>query len=217
MKYISLIFIIICFFSKSAVSQRDADIGVYVGGSYYLGDINLSKQFYSIRPAYGGMYRYIFNKRYAVKGSVTRAKLSANDADFAESGFQQTREESFDHNLWEFSVQAEFNFLPYNTTDKKDKFSPYVTAGLSYPILPKNLNFPIAIPFGIGVKYNVDKRVGIGAEWKFTYTFDDDWDFDSRAINDKQVALINNNDWYSFVGLFITYKFDDSFECPAYD
>jgi uncharacterized protein DUF6089 len=81
-----------------------------------------------------------------------------------------------------------------------------------------NLKLPIALPLGIGFKYNYDKRIGVGIEWTFKRTFDDDWDFNNeRTINNHQTAFQYNKDWYSFVGLFLTYKFDESFECPAYD
>ena len=176
-----------------------------------MGDINLSKQFYKPKPSYGIIYRYLLNKRYSIRGSVIRAKLYGNDLDF-NSGFQtarynETEATKFFHNIWDVTIQAEFNFLPYNTTLLKEKFTPYVSAGISGLIFPVHLDLPIAIPFGIGFKYNYNRRVGIGVEWTFHRTFDDDWDYnaDPEGI-DKQVALQYNKDWFSFVGFFLTYK-----------
>jgi uncharacterized protein DUF6089 len=198
-------------------AQRQYDVGVYAGASYYMGEINPAKQLYKPRQNLGALYRYIFNNRYAVKAQINRARIVADDLS-SNSEFQIERAESFKYNIWDFSIQAEFNFLEYNTTDMKNRYSPYVTTGISGIVFPVNLKLPIALPLGIGFKYNYDKRIGVGIEWTFKRTFDDDWDFNNeRTINNHQTAFQYNKDWYSFVGLFLTYKFDESFECPAYD
>jgi uncharacterized protein DUF6089 len=202
---------------SSLYSQKQYDVGVYVGGAYYMGEINQSGQFYKPRQNLGILYRYILNKRYAFKASINRARLVADDAS-SDLNFNSTRDNSFKHNIWDFSIKTEFNFFPYNTTDMKNRYTPYVTAGLSGIIFPVHLNLPIAIPFGVGVKYNFTRRIGLGMEWTFSRTFDDDWDFNHNSTySSHQTALKYNKDWYSFVGLFLTYKFDESFECPAYD
>jgi len=216
----------------SVFAQRQYDVGIYAGASYYMGEMNPSQQFNDAGRNYGILYRYIFNKRYAVKAQVNRAILkggTSSNSSFPENSSFNNHND-FKHKILDFSIQAEFNFLPYNTTDLKDRYTPYVTTGISGLIFPVGLNLPIAIPFGIGLKYNYNKRIGVGFEWTFKRTFDDEWDYNGeyigRLVHDdvnnrdilvKQNAFQYNKDWYSFVGLFLTYKFDESFECPAYD
>lgn len=217
---VNLIIIVSIISSFNLLAQRQYDVGIYAGTSYYMGELNPSKQFYQPGRNLGALYRYIFNKRYAVKAQVNRAVLKGgmneNSAFQAEIGeFNPT---PFKRKIWDFSIQAEFNFLPYNTTDLKERYTPYVTAGIAGIIFPVDLSLPIAIPLGVGFKYNYNKRIGVGFEWTFKRTFDDEWDYSANyGSRSKQNAFLYNKDWYSFVGLFLTYKFDESFECPAYD
>ena len=62
---------------------------------------------------------------------------------------------------------------------------------------------------------NVAKRVTAGAEWSFRKSFNDRID---GLENPSGVhSVIHNNDWYSFMGIFITYKFFNfAGDCPAY-
>lgn len=185
-----------------------------------MGELNPKQQFHKPGRNFGILYRYIVNKRYALKAQVHRSTLNATVNDKSAFPIDVDYSPKFPQKVWDFSILTEFNFLTYNTTDLKNRYSPYVTAGISAIMLSNaSLNVPLAIPIGFGFKYNYNKRIGIGFEWTFKRTFDDDWDFthDATTISGKQLAFHYNKDWYSFVGLFLTYKFDESFECPAYD
>ena len=212
MKYISLLILI--FISANTKGQEKANIGILSGGSYYLGDINTSKQFYKIRPLYGAIYRYNINKRYAIRSSFFKGRFAADDND-SKYKYQKDRNISFVTNIYDFTIQCEFNFFPYITTDvKKNKWTPYVLAGFT---AFQAKEFDLAIPIGVGVKYNYNKRIGIGIEWVFKRAFHDDLDFADTFKSNKQISYVKNKDWYSLVGLFITYKFDTAIDCHAYD
>jgi len=89
--------------------------------------------------------------------------------------------------------------------------------------------------FGLGIKYSVTDRLGIGLEWGMRKTFTDYLDdvseyyyidFDDFT-NPDEIGMIqhlsdpsptkhdpgmergnpNDNDWYSFAGISITYRF----------
>ncbi len=95
--------------------------------------------------------------------------------------------------------------------------------------------YGIAAVFGFGFKYSVADRLGIGLEWGLRKTFTDYLDdvsegyyFDFSTISDpNQIGMAqylsdpsvtkhdpgmqrgnpNDNDWYSFAGISITYRF----------
>lgn len=250
-KYI--LFILVFFASNLAVkAQRLPDFGVLVGGTYYLGEVNLSNHFYSPSLAYGVLGRYNLNSRYSLRGSVFKGQLAANDLD-SKYLYQNQRGVSFKRNVWDITAQFEFNFLSYGIKSHDENFTPYVAAGLalgyytgfeakihSLEVIPEAVglnsgsNFKLAIPFGVGMKVKLSKKWQIGCEWSFRKTFADNIDgLDGSAGIDfpdspgsidhvnlggyKQRAYDQDNDWYSFGGVFITYKFGSrGVKCEAY-
>ena len=213
----------------SSLAQGKGEIGVFGGASYYLGEINLSKQFYSPRSAIGPIYRYPINERYAIRGSVIFSGIQGDDKDF-NSLYQQQRNRRFYTSLYDITAQFEFNFLPYTTRKKDlDKYSTYIATGGTFFIAHDALHaYQFAIPLSLGFKFNITKRMGAGFEWTFRKTFTDGLDlitgFDEIPIQNengriqKQSGYYNDKDWYSFGGVFLTYRFRvGGIACPAYD
>lgn len=206
----------------SVISQIKIDVGGFVGGSFYLGDINTSRLFYSTKIAGGALYRYNFNPRYALRGSIIYGNLSGNDKDFSNQ-YQQLRNQSFNTPLVDVTFQAEFNFLPYVVASDKNTYSSYILSGVSYFMVP-NTNTPhqLAIPLGMGLKFNLKRNWAAGVEWSFRKTFTDDIDgLDGKSFfmdTHKQTGFANNRDWYSFCGIFLTYMiYNEEMKCAAYD
>ncbi len=202
-------------------SQARMDVGGFGGVSYYMGDINPSKQFYSPQPAVGALIRYNFDQRYSIRGNVLYGTLSANDQDF-KNLYQQTRNHSFNTSAFEVAVLAEFNFLPYVVANDKFNRSTYLVAGIAYAMMPSTPSpSQFSIPFGIGYKINLLRNWAFGAEWTLRKTFSDNIDGlngkDYLNNSYKQTAFANNNDWYSFCGIFLTYMiFSEELKCAAY-
>ena len=123
---------------------------------------------------------------------------------------------------------TEENFLPFVPNSGKWDCTPYVAGGLGYSLIVSSgvrtnltssyIKNPVAhmtLPFGIGVKINLSRRVSAGGEWSFRKTFTDRIDFVQNPAGES--SIIHNNDWYSFAGIFITYKFFKfAQDCPAY-
>jgi len=112
---------------------------------------------------------------------------------------------------------------------------------------PYNLT-ALAIPFGIGFKYSLSKNICFGAEWGMRKTNTDYLDDVSTTYADPNILIAEkgpiaaaladrslslpgdppntglqrgnskNNDWYSFIGVFVTFKVSASRrgDCPAY-
>lgn len=210
------------FIANFSQAQRNAVVGVSLGRAYYLGEINTSKQFYNTNFAYGAFYRYDINPRYSARANVLYTHLSADDMDF-DSNYQRIRNKSMNVSILDITLQAEFNFLPYDpTSKKKNNYTPFVTAGATYYLkgfVISSILDNLAIPFGLGFKYNINKQIALGAEWVFRKTFRDNLDFDYQepSPTQKQVGYKNDKDWYSIGGIFLTYKFKTYTKCPAFN
>jgi len=194
-KYIFFLLLILSFFIAESRAQRFTDYGLLGGVTYYNGEINPTRQFYSPSPAFGGFFRVNINKRYAIRISGLYGELKGSDT------------------VMDFCGQLEFNFMPYITGENHFLNSVYVAGGLGCALFLGSSN-SLTIPFGVGFKINLTKRLSTGAEWSFRKTFINDID---NIPNLLDHTLVNNNDWYSFFGLFISYKFIKfAADCPAY-
>ncbi len=211
-------------FGNTALAQRTKEIGLMAGGSYYMGDVNHSKLFYNTQLAYGALYKQSLNDHNSYRMQIVGQKVVGDDADF-ESGYQKARDHNFETNLYEIGGQYEFNFLPYNPR-KYLNTTTYITLGMSVVYIKNTQKIfrPSAI-MGIGGKQAVGKRLTVGLEWTYKYAFTDDLDDLSQSQIDKNLSPAlnkqrnnnNTNDWYSFVGIVISYNFASVKKwCPAY-
>lgn len=217
-----------CFLLSHAVfSQRKVDIGLLAGTDFYLGDINTSKLFYSPQYFAGPIVRYNFNERFSLRGQVLYARLKGSDNDFDRYITNRPFPTTFSVSLLEIGSQLEYNFFDYITGVKAGEWTPYIFGGIGYSFLlsqsVQNQSpgvFPEShgvLPFGVGTKLNLTRRLSGGLEFSMNKSFGDRLDGVTNPIPDSETFLYNN-DWYSFFGLFITYKFFKfAADCPAYD
>jgi hypothetical protein len=205
-------------FALSSFAQRN-EIGVFLGTSYYLGDLNPSKHFLLTKPAGGIIYRYIFTPRWALKMNGLYGTVEGDDA---VAKFNEARNLSFKSHVFEMSAQLELNFLPYITGNtEEDYFSPYIFGGISvfsfnpkaeydgtwYELknygtegqgtsmtgAPKPYSLTnISFPFGLGFKYSLGKNVCIGAEWGLRKTVTDYLDDVSTTYADPIILSAEN-------------------------
>lgn len=210
----ALIFILL---PVSVTGQRVSDYGLLTGVSSYYGDINPSKVVYSPKLAMGLFYRYNPHPRHAYRATLLYGSVSADDRDFA-NDYQQNRAASFNRSLFELSFQFEFNFFPYTTMGKPWDFSPYFAAGAGVVLLDSyGMELEPVIPFSLGFKVNIHKNIGLEAECGFRKTFYDNFDGLKDDVSPSDFALFHNNDWYSFVGVALTWKIYNKLQdCPAY-
>ena len=111
----------------SAGSAQELEVGVFGGGSYYLGDLNPSVHFRGTGLAYGVVARYTLNTRWALKFNGYRGKIKGNSA---QSWFLPDRNLSFSSPVTDISAVVEFNFLPYFTGSQRSFITPFVYAGI---------------------------------------------------------------------------------------
>ncbi|MFT5666587.1 MAG: hypothetical protein ACI9DK_000772 [Vicingaceae bacterium] len=227
----SLFFLLATYFH--VVSQKTADIGVFLGRSYYMGELNPRTHWGDGVGSFtiGGIFRYNLNERYSLKGSIVRATLSANDK-FETFEFNRQRSASFENTITEFSGVLEFNFLPYKKGDKQKFFTPYLFVGLSYylndvTVTVDGFNPPpvnqegggrLAMPFGPGVKLSLGKKWDFSLEWGFRKTGYDLIDGLENRIEDSfETGKDYDNDWFAVSGFMLSYKLTNEGPCPVYN
>lgn len=247
--YFLVVLFLLPFFS---VQSQDLEVGVAVGGCYYLGDLNPGVHFLNTDIAYGVLARYTLDTRWAVKISGTQGKIKGN----ASSGtFLPDRGLSFTSSVTDIAAVVEFNFLPYFTGSRMNRISPYIYGGFSaFFFNPENNGISlrsvgtegqnvgyqdrkpygsvsVSIPFGLGAKISLAKRLGIQVYWEMHKTFNDYLDdvsttyyLDGRSIVPEDQAGVlsdptlnhepgmqrgnaSTKDWYAFFGIAVTYKF----------
>ena len=219
------LFTIIILFSVSTHSQIH-EIGIFAGGSNYMGDIGSTDFVKPNNLAFGFLYKWNKSPRHSWRFSYMQATISGADSQ-SESVAKNQRDLSFSNSVREFSAGLEFNFLDFNLHDQQIKFTPYVYSGLTYFAYSENFfigkvlkndyeNGQFAIPMIVGIKTNITENLILGAEVGARYTFTDNLD-GSNPKNENLIPLrfgnIDTNDWYVFSGVTLTYTFGNK---PCY-
>ncbi len=207
-------------------AQDSFDIGGFVGGAFYLGDVNKNSFFYNTTPAFGAVARLNLTNRYAVRANITKLQLKGSDLDF-NNQYQNARMHSFSTSVVDFNAQLEFYFLDYSPHDDGYNFTPYISAGLGGGFLSTDNNISsyfANIPFGMGFRVRVSKYISAGGQWEFKKTFSDLIDGldqntypEGALFGGKQKNYSSDNDWYSYAGVFITFTlYKPTGACNAY-
>lgn len=207
------IFLLITLVGKS---QNNDDLGVVIGESYYLGDINPTQHFYNPRLMFGIIYRYNYNDSYSLRVSAIHGNIGASDLDFSDE-LRQDRRAMFNCEYMNFALQFEYNFFSYWIPKKRwsEKTVPYLSLGLGCSINTTESAF--YIPFSLGVKRVIYKNYTLGFEWTFCKTFTDKIDKLSDPMETGKRSLFMNNDWIVNVGVSLTYRFSADNVCRFFN
>ena len=204
---------------EGQVFRPNTEGGIFGGVSYYLGDVNPRKQFYSPGMAMGGVIKHNFTGHHLLRFGLFLGQLKGNDLDF-KNEYQQWRAHSFETNLLDCHLGYEFNFMPYVIHRFEKAHTPYIFAAVGYSfILSSSTGMATAhatVPFGVGYKYRFSEKLSVGCEWGMRKTFNDKLDGLLNPGLDEGYAKSHNNDWYSFAGVYVTFRiFEKSFNCPG--
>jgi len=210
----------------SATAQIN-ELGVFVGGGNYIGDVGPTTYIAPKDLAVGVLYKWNRTPRHSWRASFTYGKVSSNDADADASGRKQ-RGYSFENTVKELSLGLEFSFFEFNLHEEGFKWTPYIYSGLSYAWYDElyrdddntgekyDGGSGLAIPMTVGVKAHIVRDFIIGFEVGTRYTFTDNLDGSNPEGTEYQALRFGNlesNDWYVFTGFTLTYTFGDK---PCY-
>ncbi len=126
---VSLTLFISCISAKAQNYYSAAEFGASVGASQYFGDLNDEYGLKYVRPALGGFARYHLNPYISVRGNLLYTHVGYADK-YSSNPYNRKRNLSFQSNVYEGSIQAEFNFFRYHTGETKSRFTPYLTGGI---------------------------------------------------------------------------------------
>ncbi|TDD78618.1 type IX secretion system protein PorG [Flavobacterium caseinilyticum] len=194
------------------------EIGVFLGGSNFIGDVGPTTYISPNEPAFGILYKWNKSSRHAYRFSYTQSKITSNDFDSKEGGRNQ-RGNQIENRLREASFGLEFNFFDFDLHKTNTKVTPYIFSGANYFLSNYKFNNPltgesyesrterrksIAIPMILGIKSNITPHLLLAVETGARYTLTDNMDGSGDT---------NNNDWYVFSGVTVTYTFGNK---PCY-
>lgn len=115
-------------------SKVENEIGFWLGGANYFGDLNNGTSFKGMGPA-GGLYlRNNIGSRIAFKHSINFGIVQFADR-WSKNQFNLQRNLSFRSNIYEISSSLEFNFFKYirHSVYRRQgmKWTPYLSLGVS--------------------------------------------------------------------------------------
>ena len=201
------------FFINSAFAQIN-EIGVFVGGSNFVGDVGKETFIDPNSLALGGLYKWNRSTRHAWRFSVMHSTLKIDDAK-SNSSSRPERGLNIESTVTEFAAGLEFNFFEFDLHNLGTKITPYVHTGVGYfwyntsyyiedtKENKKKNGSSLAIPMVLGIKFNLTQNFVLGIESAARYTLTDDID----ANVPEEFGNLESNDWYMFTGFTLTYTF----------
>lgn len=201
-----------------------SELGFFVGGSYYTGDLNRMGHFRQVSMGGGAIYRYNVNPRLTLRTTAYVGQIQGDDAK-SKNGFYQNRNLNFNSILAEGAFGVEFNYLTYitgRTIGQRYWFSAYMFTqlagfyfnpktefeGNSYELQPLGTEgqgtslsnegnysrFQVSMPLGLGFKMNLSKKVQFFVEYGIRLTFTDFLDDVSGTYVDPLELAAINGD-----------------------
>lgn len=196
------------------------EAGILTGSSFYSGDLRQFMSpgdlFQDNRLAGGVMLRYSHNRHLAARLTMLAGHIEGNqeNSPFIIDDLSY----SFETLLIESSIQGEVNFLPFLPGNTDTRFTPYIFggAGALYYSRDDYDAFTAGYLLGTGFKLNLSSRLTTGVEWGMRRTRSDNLDY---AMELTIPGNPKRNDWYSFAGISLSYKFLDRSQavCPFHN
>jgi hypothetical protein len=222
MKKLILYIFFIAFYN--ATQAQIHEVGVFLGGINYIGDVGKTNYINPNELGYGIVYKWNKSERHAYRISYLQGKIKAYDIE-SNVASRYLRNYSFTNSVNEVSAGIEFNFFSFDLHDFDMQYTPYIYSGVNYfwHTNFENDNTSIrkgfddgrafSIPMVLGFKARVAHSFVIGIEAGARYTLSDNLD-GSNSPNDNYKALrfgnLNSNDWYMFTGATLTYTFGEN-------
>lgn len=204
-------------------AQKSKEIGGFVGISQYQGDLAPSPiAANESRLALSGVYRYLFNSKFGIKGTVSWAQISGDDEN--RKAFVKTeRDWSMRGTIFELAVHSEWNFFGtdrYNGTGLFNRqYTPFISVGLGGAFTNRTLMVPnedrrkipepndvttfLVVPLTAGLRLDIAQDFVLSAEFSTRVTFSDY--IDGVSINGRK----DTNDWYFFAGIGFVYILEE--------
>ena len=193
-------------FCNQQLKAQAIELGYQIGGSNYWGDLAPKIVLSETNLSSGLFARLNLSNSFAWKNELNFHNVSGTDQNFE---INKSRNLNFHSKITEFASVIEFNFDKYGTGVLDKKITSYFFGGLSYfrfnPQTEINGNTvdlatyqtedvaysksAMAIPFGMGVKWMVNKNFALEWQIGFRKTFTDYIDDVSTVYPDIDAKL----------------------------
>src|SRR6185295_14441521 len=195
---------------------QEGEFGVAVGAAHYFGDLNTRAKVNRPKMAAGIFFRKNFGNYIAARLSANYARVRYSDIYNTNNEYMHRRNLSFNSNIWELSLQGDFNFFKFLPGEPGYSFTPYITFGAGvfnydpfayldgkkynlrslategqgnplYPDRKPYNSMAFCIPFGVGFKYSINEKMNIGFEVVHRFTTTDYLDDVSKTYVDPSI------------------------------
>lgn len=207
-----ILMVLLIAISWHAKAQKK-EIGFSLGAMYYTGD--LARNWVLNNTGFAGMVllRTNVNNHFSLRIAYTGGNLKGSDAKPIDA-FATARASSFNIFISEFSGSFEYYFIDYKSKRAVVNWSPYFHGGLSiFGMLghkDKTATFStvqLAIPLGVGIKFQPVKQWTFGIEYGARILFFDYLDNISEGdVFNKNYQYGNkyDNDNYHYLGITVS-------------
>ncbi|WP_397364782.1 DUF6089 family protein [Olleya sp. R77988] len=220
MKQLTLLILTLCSlqFSNAQINE----FGLYLGGSNFIGDVGATDYIAPNQLALGVLYKWNRSTRHSYRMSLTFTELEGIDKN-SDDPSRQIRGLEFTNQIIELSAGVEFTFFDFDLHQDGFVSTPYLYTGVSVAqhdnFFYNNLgeivsedteSYAYGIPMVLGFKAAVTPEIVLAFEVGARYTFSDEIDGsipDAGELSSRSFGNLNNNDWYTFTGVTLTYTF----------
>ncbi len=222
---ILVIFMFAC--SKAAFSQT-FEVGPFIGGANYIGDVGNTTYINPNSLVAGGIAKWNRSPRHSFRLSLLYAEINADDAKSTQV-MRKQRGYSFSNHIAEASLGLEFNFYEFDLSEADQQSTPYLYTGITYfnskhhylsadrpargTLEPQGDNWEFSIPMVFGFKQSLSRRIigaiEIGARYSFTDNIvgSNPQELLGRRDPPREFGNVNTSDWYVFSGVSLTFTF----------
>lgn len=220
MRYLFLILISI--FLPQNTDAQIYEVGIFMGGSNFIGDVGATNYISPAQSAFGAIVKWNRSPRHSFRASIIFSELQGIDGQ-SDDPRRIERGYNFNNNIMEISAGMEFTFSEFDLHTSDMKGTPYLYSGLSITNYDNyffnangeftsedNTSWAIGIPMVLGYKINITNHVILAGEIGARYTFSDELDGSVPDADHREqfsFGNTNSNDWYVFTGITLTYTF----------
>ncbi|WP_054852662.1 DUF6089 family protein [Olleya sp. ITB9] len=220
MKQLTLL--VLTFFCMQFSSAQINEFGLYLGGSNFIGDVGATDYIAPSQLAIGAIYKWNRSTRHSYRISLTFSELEGIDKN-SDDPSRQIRGLEFSNQIIELAAGIEFTFFDFNLHQGGFVSTPYIFTGVTATqhdnfyynnlgeIQSEDSNsIAIGIPIVLGYKATISPSFVLALEVGARYIFSDELDGsvpDNSELESLSFGNLNNNDWYTFTGITLTYTF----------
>jgi len=218
-----LILILIMLIGLSNAHSQIHEFGLVLGGSNFIGDVGSTNYIAPHNLVIGGLYKWNRSPRHSYRFSLLFTALEGID-NKSNDPSRIVRNYEFNSSITELSLGIEYTFVDFDLHKGGTVSTPYLYTGVvasnyeDFYFNPQGRievgegsQWAFGIPIALGFKTSISTHFILAFEVGARYTFTDGLDGSVPENEELQLDLsfgnINNNDWYVFTGISLTYTF----------